>query len=231
MKTKQFISFAGAVLLGFSSLSAQAVIIDLAEWAVNIDGVVSDPTLGDPIPAEVDVSLFDDITGLGSISITITGAGAHSFDAFFDHEFDEATNTFFNESGAVNGTLAAGQSWEIDEPGFVFGDIFTNFENSTLDNSNAVPAGLEDDVSMALGWDFVLGVGETATIDLLLSDTLTGGGFFLSQTDADSQASIFFSGSLSIAGGPVGVPEPSILLLMGIGLAGILVRRRRVHQA
>ena len=37
------------------------------------------------------------------------------------------------------------------EPGFLFGDIYTNVINGTLDNTNGVPSALPDDVSFALG--------------------------------------------------------------------------------
>ena len=175
MNTKRILLWAAAALLGLSSLSAQAVpvpVLELFDYGFNIDGTVSVPTPGDPVPGEVDLSSFDDFTGLGTIEATITGAGAHTFDAFFDHDIDEAINTFFNEYGtATAGAAASGQSCEIDEPEFVFGDIFTNFENSALDNFNNVPVGSEDDVSMAMGWDFTLGIGETALITLSLSET------------------------------------------------------------
>jgi hypothetical protein len=230
MNTKQFISLSGAVLLGLSSLSVQAVPSGLFDYGFNIDGSLTLP--GDPIPAAINLSGFDLVSGLGDITATITGAGAHSFDAFFDHEIDEAINTFFNEFGAVTGVAAAGQSWEIDEPGYDFppGDIFDNFVASTLDNSNAVPSGAENDVSMAMGWDFTLAADETALIELVLTDILPTGGFFLTHTDPDSQYSVYLSSSLTIRGG-VPTPEPSILLLLGIGLTGLLLSRRRMHQA
>lgn len=226
MNTKRLVLWVGATLLAMSSISAQAVPA-LYDYGFNIDGTVSMPFLGDPVPGEVNLAGFDDITGLGAITVTITGAGAHSFDAFFDHEIDEAINTFFNESGAATGAVAVGQSWEIDEPGFLFGDIYTNFEDSILDNFNNVPSGLEDDVSMAMGWDFNLLAGETATISLLLSDVLPVSGFFLTHADSDSQYEFYLSSSLRIGGGGVPTPEPSILLLLGIGLAGMAVNRRR----
>jgi hypothetical protein len=139
-------------------------------YSVNVDGTVTDiladPWTPSPVPVGVDVSLFDSVSGLGSITAEITGAGDHTFDAFFDHEIVETVNTFFNESGAANnlGDLAFGQSWEIDEPGWVFGDIYDNFANSALDGTNNVLAGSEDDVSMAMGWDFTLTDGESAII-------------------------------------------------------------------
>jgi hypothetical protein len=91
-----------------------------------------------------------------------------------------------------------------------------------------VPAGLEDDVSLAMGWDFSLAIDETAVISLLLSDTDNGGGFYLTHSDPDSGSEFYLSSSLSIRGGGV-VPEPSIFLLFGIGLVGMaVVNRRRV---
>ena len=127
-------------------------------------------------------------------------------------------------SRTASGTAAAGQSWEIDEPGYSFGDIFSNLLGSTLDNGNGVPAGSEDDVSMAMGWDFSLLDGETAVIQFLISNSAPVSGFYLTQTDPDSGASIYFSSSLNV-GGTV-IPEPS-QFLPGIGLLGLLYYRIR----
>lgn len=221
--TKRLVTFAGAALLGLTSLSAQAI-PTLFDYGFNIDGAVT----MNAAAGGLDISTFDDITGLGAITATISGAGAHTFDAFFDHEFVESMNSFFNEFGTVSGVAASGQSWEIDEPGFVFGDIYDNFSNSTLDNSNSVPAGLEDDVSMAMGWDFTLAAGEIATISLSLTDILPTG-FFLSHIDPDSNDGLYLSSALNISGTPV--PEPPMIYLLGLGLAGMVVIRRKVKGA
>lgn len=230
MKTKRLTIWAGAALLSVSSMTVQAVPA-LFDYGFNIDGTVSVPTLGDPVPAAVDISAFNDLTGLGTITATITGAGAHTFDAFFDHEIDEAINTFFNEFGTVSGTAAVGQSWEIDEPGFdvPFGDIFDNFVDSTLDNTNAIPSGLDNDVSMAMGWDFSLALGETATITLSLGN-IAGSGFFLAHTDFDTNESVILRSTLEISGDPGQVPEPAVLYLLGIGLVGMVASRRRMKK-
>jgi hypothetical protein len=153
---------------------------------------------------------------------------------FLDLEIDEPVNTFFNEFGGPEGVPGAGQSWEIDEPGFVFGDIFNNFtasdENgSALEGSTAVPVATPDDVSMALAWNFSLGTAESAEIAFLISATPPGG-FYLSQTDPDSDYSLYFSSALRISPtGPSNMPEGGTtmaLLCGGLFSLGFLRRRR-----
>lgn len=221
MKTKIRGLLTSLVIFLFMSTSANAAIV-LFDYGFNIDGDVSMPLQGDPLPAAVDISGFDDLTGLGSIAVTIDGAGVHNFDAFFDHEIDELTNTYFNELGSATGTLAAGQSWEIDEPGFFDGDIFMNFENSALDNAIGVSIFgntlFPEDVSMAIGWDFTLAVGETATIMLALSTDVVPTGFYLEHLDPDSNKSVYLSSTLSIAA----IPLPGAVWLFGAGLVGLV---------
>jgi hypothetical protein len=209
------------------STAASATTIGLYEYAFNFDGNIA--------PAGVSLAGFNASTGLGTISFSTSADGAHSFLAFFDHEIDEAANTFFNEYGDTNGSAASGQSWEIDEPGWDLnnpGDIYTNFSSSDnisgslLDKYNAVPSGSENDVSMAMGWDFFLAADETAIITMTLSTTQPTGGFYLAQFDPDSSvgalpAGIYFSSNLNIQGGGI-VPEPGTMLLMATGLTGLL---------
>jgi hypothetical protein len=98
-------------------------------------------------------------------------------------------------------------TWEIDEPGYVFGDIYANFAVGSLENANGVPDTARDDVSMALAWGFSLSPSESATVLMHLSETPPVGGFYLVHTDPDSQASIYFSSSLNIR---TDEPRPSV---------------------
>jgi hypothetical protein len=220
---------AGALLCA-ASLPTFGASITLFDYGFNIDGAITTPT--DPVPVGVDVSGFDTATGLGTIEVTISGIGTHYVATFLDHEIDEVANTFFNEYGSAVGPVGTGQTWEIDEPGFVFGDIYDNFLAGTLDNSNAIPIGSPEDVSMALAWAFSLTDGQTATLTFNISETEPSG-FFLQQTDPDSAASIYFSSSLLIEPtGPPGVPDggtTGVSLLLGLlGLAGL---KRAVNRS
>ncbi len=148
-----------------------------------------------------------------------------TFLSYFDAEIDETLNTFFNEYAATTGALASGQSYEIDEPGFVFGDIFSNAQAGALDGTNGVPAASPDDVAMALSFAIgLLNPGQTARFEILLSeDGDTLGGFAIHQHDVDVRSStiITYSGAASV------VPEPGTVLLLGAGLALVAARRNR----
>lgn len=200
-----------------TALQAQAGPIALYEYAFNIDNTVTT----NATPASVNTAGFDTSTGLGTISLQLSGAGAHHVSLFVDHEIDEAINTFFNETASRHGTAGAGQTWEIDEPGYVFGDIVDNFIAGQLDNSNAFQAGLRDDVSMAMGWQFTLASDETAVISFLLSTLAPADGLYLTQQDDDSGLALHLSGALQIRSeGGNQVPEPATLGLVALGLLG-----------
>ena len=251
MNTRKLIpSLAAIAIFVIVSTNANASIA-LFDYGFNVDGSVTYPFDGDIVPSNIDISAFDDFTGLGTIDVTVSGAGTHYFGAFFDHEIDAPTNTYYNETGSANGAPAAGQSWEIDRPGPdcvpsppvpcrngtgglpYWGDIYQNFEDKILDNrvfydwfddQFLLPP---DDVSMAIGWDFTLAANEFALIMLVLSDSAPTSGFFLEQHDPDSAKSIYLSGTLNIGA----VPLPAAVWLFGTALVGLIGFSRRRKAA
>lgn len=225
MKTRSFVSelllasaFATAVAMPLRS----AAEISLFDYAFIQDSVVSVAPAA--LPAG---SVFDTSTGLGGVLMTFAGEGPHAALLFVDHELSEADNTFFNELGSVSGAPSpAGLSWEIDEPGFSFGDVYDNFLANSLDN--AIGTSSPEDVSMALGWNFTLAPGETASVQFLLGATPPPG-FYLRHFDPDSGESVYFSTSLSVFPAPVPVPEGGTLIagMIGLGLTLTTFRLRR----
>jgi hypothetical protein len=222
-----FLSRGALALLLFFSVNATNASADtiLFDWALNLNGAIYVPA--DALPANVNSAGFDFNTGLGTLTIQYTAAVAGNvfLGAFFDHEIDESINTFFNEVGAVSGTAAAGQSWEMDEPGFVFGDIYTNLLAGSLDNT--IGSATPDDVSMAMGWVFAAAAGDTVGVTFLVSTNPPANPFYLRHYDPDSDLAVYLSGSPTI-GPDFVVPEPgSVVLLATAAALSILVIRRR----
>lgn len=160
------------------------------------------------------------------------------FFVFLDTEIDEPINTYFNEYGEVSGIVGAGatdayaDAWEIDEPGFVFGDIFNHLLDGLLDNTNTLPLGSPDDVSLALGFDLGnLAPLAMATVNVLISedgDAIGSLALVQRDSDPDSVTVITVSGQSVIA---ATVPEPSTGLLFGGGLMALMALNRRMRPA
>ncbi len=187
----------------------------------------------DPLPAGLTVEMTPFLSGdstdliLRYLISNDTGAALDgvTFLSFIDAEIDEPP--FFDEFADVTGPLGPGQGWEVDEPGFVFGDLFDNLRDGQLDGTNGVQQSAPDDV--AVGLSFLLGKleqGESGIIDILISedgDALPGKVVTQGDIDLAPLETITFSGQI------VGsVPEPGLAALTGLGLAiAGWCRRRR----
>ncbi len=243
MKQWTVLSAVAAVMLAATfSANAQTT---LSEVIFNEDGTPTDehPNTSSPISAPgVTVSGFGNsgvpsagppyyLSGLGTLQYTVTGAGPHDFISFLDDEADYA-NGFAHDYGFV-GDLA-GQpsylSYEIGNPGPVGNNAYNSgVGDDELANGNDTPLG-DTDISFALGFDFTLAAGQTATIDLSLSSTVPSSGFYLGQTNVfDNGAdAVYYSGLLSITSPSApGVPDNGATwIFMLLGLAGLAMMIR-----
>jgi len=154
---------------------------------------------------------------------------------FIDPDIARDENSFFNEYGEfISASLPvlappdaiAFSSWEIDEPEYVFGDIYTHAYEGWLDNFNGVPSTAPDDVSLALLFTVpLLESGQTMWLYGTLSRTDAAG---LAHFDPDTADVLYLNGyvvvePLSEAGT---IPEPWSASLVGIGFLYLLVFRR-----
>ncbi len=157
---------------------------------------------------------------------------AFTFMSFVDAEIDESNNTFFNEYGQVIGTQGTGMPdpdmWEIDEPGFVDGDIKDNLLAGQLDNYNAVPSTDPDDVSMAIGFSIGdIPDGGWAQIQIMLSDDGDYiGSLALKHLDDASPEELTMSGQSTT----YVIPAPPAVLTAIIGLAGCAIARFKSNR-
>jgi hypothetical protein len=218
-------------LFFFMSVVQAGATPHLVEWGFNDNGLVYvanevTHSWDQHLPDRFSITGFDWDAGLGTIVITYSTAGEYNFVSYLDHEVVQGQNTYFNEYGQVIGSPQAGQFWEIDEPGLEFGDIYNHLLSGELDNTNGVPAGREDDVSLAMGWEFSLPVNTVAVITLTLSEEIPDTSFYLAHHDPEG--SHYFSSTLSVTS-RVPVPEPCSMLLFCVGLAGLAGIRRFIY--
>jgi len=239
---KKLLTFYIALMPLLFSAGANALVINEYSVFINSTTLSGDSLSHSPIGSGdngffgtgIDSIFTDNLSadGFGNVSWQLsnnTGSILENVQlfVFLDAEVDQTINTFFNESGAlvdVSGTGAndnRADSWEIDEPGFVFGDIFDHLLQGALDNTNSVGAGAEDDVSLALGFDLgnlLPGDSLNSVFDISLANI--GG---LSHTDPDSLSTFYFNGTVDVER-VTAVAEPSLVIALVFSLLVLLSR-------
>lgn len=148
--------------------------------------------LGNDLLSNFDIA-FSAALSDGDTDITLTyaiekaagGAQQVTFLSFLDAEIDVIPTTWYGEYATTGGALAAGQNFEVDEPGSVSGDILDNIFNGDLDGTNALGELTPDDVSIAMSLDLgLMDVGDIASVEVMISeDGDHVGGFWITQAD------------------------------------------------
>jgi hypothetical protein len=212
----------------------------LQDWEINVNGTDYFPSGGSTFAsiANLTQSGFNSTTGLGTYQLTYTAGASGSFyiGAYF---YVPAGIPFYNEYGAVNGSAAKGETWQIDSPEYSqtslnrpAGTIVDNLASEALDNTNSVPGSTsnylnncganggsaantacDDFVSMALGFSFSLSKGQTETVDFTVG-TSAPTGFSLEDihpVDGSNAAAldVYLSGSATAGTQPPPPPPPS----------------------
>jgi hypothetical protein len=237
------------LLVAAPSVSAGPV-YSLYDWAFNINGSIYqsaldyNPPAAGYLPSMIDTSGFDWATGLGVITIDYRpGPGYRYLAAFFDPEINLPINGYINEYGEFSSDRdpVAGQTWEIDEPGwnmdpnFPMGYIFQHVTSTppALNNHNGVTIQQPYDVAMALAWGVQVPDGKRILLRLTLGTNAPVSEFYLRQIDTGTGDSLYYSGKLELADSQAaipGVPEPGTWTLLAAGcltLAGFARWRSR----
>jgi hypothetical protein len=195
------ITFAFLLLLASADVRLLKASDILYDNLFNVNGTVTEGSFS---ITGLNSSGFNTATGEGTLIFTFAPGtiGSFFFDIWLDNDLSEP---FFNEYGAVGGTPAAGQSWQIGDPTAYYNsglppgglgpgvDIVDNAALNALSNSNDLPGNTDNflgncvgstcngDASMAMGFAFTLAANQDEVITLNLSETAPTSGFYLQQ--------------------------------------------------
>jgi len=177
---------------------------------------------GFPLFSAIDTytkEIYEGPVAAGTITLTFEPCygGDHHVEGYFDVEIDSYLNTWFNETGTANGTATGGVYGYADyyDPAFV----------GPADN----PADDPDDIVWVMGWDFTLRYEQDAILTYYLTADEPSSSFYLSQSDIDSNETVYLYSTLEIRDRICPIPEPGTIMLVSSGLVGMvgLARRRR----
>lgn len=176
----------------------------------------------DPLPSNFNMSAFDTMTGYGSIVITF-GPGSQLFTSVFDHNLGQLWDKDLVGTG---GMLDPGQSFEMGNPDAGLSTLVPDFFAEALNNQIDLPGlGEHDDWAMGMGYAFSVNPGEQATLLLKFGDIEPGSGFWMHQV-GDGGEQMYMQGILRNGETP-DAPEPATMALIGAGLLGIWLKRRK----
>jgi len=210
---------------------AEAGSVGLADWCFNVNGSVDSSSVANnpsnacnggtnSALASVNTSGWDSTAEpsnntLGSVVITLTPGQNNNVAFYADYDVDFATLGSFDDFGTAHGSLPANWGYELDDPNT--SNIFFDFAANTLANTNHVgtPSGLPNqccDVAWALGIrNIFVPLGSSATVTFMVSTVQPTSGFYLQQTNQDTNNSIYLTAN--VPGTTTGSPEPSTLVL------------------
>jgi hypothetical protein len=172
----------------------------------------------DNLPAGLDLGVSAVLTNANAdlvvrYALTNLTGGTLSNVTFFvllDAEIDEPLNTFFNERAVAQGALGGGAAdgnpdqWQIGEPGFQGGTLYSNLVYGALNNSNGIAG--SDDVALALGFSLgPLRAGESNVVQVMISEAGHHlGDFWLTQQDSavGSATTVTLSGAALVTQEP-----------------------------
>jgi hypothetical protein len=237
-----------AALAAIPQGASAGTVASLQDWCFNVNGVnvttnACNQSPQAPLPANVNGTNFDFTLGstdpnypttsasnnLGSVAVTL-GAGVSQYVlAYMDYDLNYNSSGSYQDYGTPVGAPGAGVTWELDDPNA--SNIFNDFAGNNLQNTNNVgtysgPNTPCCDVSWALGAGG-LNVTSSAIVTFTVSTTAPASGFYLQQTNGqDTSQNIYLSESVQY--NQSATPEPATMALFAIGLAGVLLARKRI---